>query len=501
MSRIEYRFATPASVFRPAFDVRSRLPRIVAPAVSWRRRLQIRLLVTDALVVALSMAVSATVATDVSAVTEVFVDPRGLIAAIVGVGWLATLAVFRTRSTPLLGVGTREYKRILNASVLYFGMVAIVFILVPVADPRALFAVALPAGTVSLLASRWSWRRWLNHQRRYGNYLSRAIVVGDRADVSYVAQELERTSSAAYSVVGAAVFDGDEQPVSGLIATVPIVAHPDKVAEAVGRLDADSVIVASTNKDDVDYIRDLSWKLETRGISLVVAPRLTNVAGSRIQFRAVDALPLLQVDLASYDGWRYVMKRSFDILMSAAALLVLAPIMLIIAIFVRLDSEGPALFRQERVGKDGQTFTMLKFRSMVHNADDDIDRLLEQNDCSGVLFKMRSDPRVTRVGHFLRAHSLDELPQFLNVLRGDMSVVGPRPSLQREVQNYERHVRRRMNIRPGITGLWQVNGRSDLDWEESVRLDLYYVENWTLCTDLSLIWRTVRVLFRPVGAY
>lgn len=195
------------------------------------------------------------------------------------------------------------------------------------------------------------------------------------------------------------------------------------------------------------------------------------------------------------------MKRSFDILMSAAALLVLAPIMLIIAIFVRLDSEGPALFRQERVGKDGQTFTMLKFRSMVHNADDDIDRLLEQNDCSGVLFKMRSDPRVTRVGHFLRAHSLDELPQFLNVLRGDMSVVGPRPSLQREVQNYERHVRRRMNIRPGITGLWQVNGRSDLDWEESVRLDLYYVENWTLCTDLSLIWRTVRVLFRPVGAY
>lgn len=501
MSRIEYRFATPASVFRPAFDVGSGIARVVAPAVSWTRRLKFRLLVTDGLVVALAMAVAVTVATGASFGAAATAEPQTVMSAIVGAGWLFALAIFRTRSTPLLGVGTREYKRVLNASVLYFGIVAIVFVLMPVAEPRTMFLVALPAGTAGLLASRWSWRRWLNHQRHFGNYLSRAIVVGDRVDVAYVARELERTSSAAFSVVGAAVFDDAELPVSGLTHTVPIVAHPDRVAEAVGRLDADSVIVASTSRDDVDYIRDLSWKLEAQGTSLVVAPRLTNVAGSRIQYRAVDGLPLLHVDLARYEGVRFVMKRAFDVAVSALALLLLVPFMLVIAVAVRLDSDGPALFRQERVGKDGSTFSMLKFRSMVHTAEQDLESLLEQSEGAGVLFKLKNDPRVTRVGAFLRAHSLDELPQFINVLRGEMSIVGPRPPLQREVQKYEQHVHRRLYIRPGITGMWQVNGRSDLDWEESVRLDLYYVENWTLYTDLSIVWRTFRVLFRPVGAY
>ncbi|WP_166980278.1 sugar transferase [Paramicrobacterium fandaimingii] len=501
MSRIDARFTAPASVFRPAFDVGSEIARAVAPAVSWTRRLKIRLLVTDALVIALAMAVAVAVATEASFSAAALVESRVAGPVLMSVGWLLALAAFRTRSTPLLGIGTREYKRVLNASVMYFGAAATAFVLVPVAPPRAMFLVALPAGTVGLLASRWSWRRWLNHQRTYGNYLSRTIVVGDRADVSYVARELERSSSAAFSVVGAAVFDDAEVPVSGLSGTVPIVSHPDRVADAVGRLDADSVIVASTSRDNTDYMRDLSWKLEAQGTSLVVAPRLTNVAGSRIQFRPVDGLPLLHVDLARYAGVRFVMKRAFDIVVSAGAVAVLAPVMLVIALAVRMDSAGPAFFKQERVGKDGQTFSMLKFRSMVNTAEEDLENLLAHSEGNGVLFKLKQDPRVTRVGAFLRAHSLDELPQFINVLRGEMSVVGPRPPLQREVQKYERHVHRRLYIRPGITGMWQVNGRSDLDWDESVRLDLYYVENWTLYTDLSIVWRTIRVLFRPVGAY
>ncbi|MCW4458877.1 sugar transferase [Microbacterium sp. MPKO10] len=499
MSRIDARLASPTSVFRPTFDVRSEFTRAVAPAVSWTRRLKIRLLVTDTLVLAIAMA--AAVATEAGIGTAQLVE-RGITGpALMLVGWILVLAAFRTRSTPLLGIGTREYKRVLYASVMYFGAVATGFVLVSGTAPRTMFVIALPAGTAGLLVTRWSWRRWLNRQRMHGNYLSRAIVIGDHGDVSYVARELERTSSAAFNVVGAAVFDDPESPVSGLSRTVPIVAHPDRVADAVGRLEADSVIVASTSRDDTEFMRDLSWKLEAQGTSLVVAPRLTNVAGGRIQFRAVDGLPLLHVDPARYAGARFIMKRAFDIAVSALALAVLAPVMLAIVLAVRLDSPGSAFFRQERVGKDGRTFSMLKFRSMVSTAEDDLETLLPQSEGNGVLFKLKNDPRVTRVGAFLRAHSLDELPQFINVLRGEMSVVGPRPPLQREVQKYETHVHRRLYIRPGITGMWQVNGRSDLDWDESVRLDLYYVENWTLYTDLSIVWRTIRVLFRPVGAY
>jgi exopolysaccharide biosynthesis polyprenyl glycosylphosphotransferase len=196
-----------------------------------------------------------------------------------------------------------------------------------------------------------------------------------------------------------------------------------------------------------------------------------------------------------------VLKRAFDFFVSGIALLILSPLFLVIALFVKLDDRGPALFSQERVGRNGETFRMYKFRSMVVDAEARLAKLQAKSDGNGLLFKMKNDPRVTRIGHILRKYSLDELPQLFNVFLGDMSLVGPRPPLPAEVEGYENHVHRRLYIKPGLTGMWQVNGRSDLSWEESVRLDLYYVENWSLTGDLVIMWRTVKVLTHPVGAY
>ena len=217
--------------------------------------------------------------------------------------------------------------------------------------------------------------------------------------------------------------------------------------------------------------------------------------------RPVEGLPLMHVELPNFEGGKHHLKRAADVVAASAALLVLAPTLLVIAVMVRLDSDGPVLFRQERVGKSGRTFTMLKFRSMVQTAERDLVALREQNEGSGVLFKLKNDPRITNIGRFLRKYSIDELPQLWNILVGDMSVVGPRPPLLSEVNEYENHVHRRLYVKPGLTGLWQVNGRSDLSWEESVRLDLYYVENWSLTGDLVIIWRTVKVVIKPLGAY
>jgi exopolysaccharide biosynthesis polyprenyl glycosylphosphotransferase len=210
----------------------------------------------------------------------------------------------------------------------------------------------------------------------------------------------------------------------------------------------------------------------------------------------------MHVELPQYEGGKHVLKRAFDIAASGAALLFLMPLMVIIGLLVRRGSPGPILFRQERVGRCGTPFYMLKFRSMVQNAEDDIASLLDQNQgAGGVLFKMKNDPRVTKVGQFLRTYSLDELPQLWNIFVGEMSLVGPRPPLRSEVANYEDRVHRRLYIKPGLTGMWQVNGRSDLDWDESVRLDLYYVENWSLAGDIMIMLRTVKVLLRADGAY
>jgi exopolysaccharide biosynthesis polyprenyl glycosylphosphotransferase len=246
-------------------------------------------------------------------------------------------------------------------------------------------------------------------------------------------------------------------------------------------------------------LRRLAWRLEKTHTELVVAPALMEVAGPRTTIRPAAGLPLLHVEHPQLAGARQLVKNVFDRVVAGLLLVLIAPLLLGLALAVRVSSPGPALFRQTRVGRDGRLFTIVKFRTMRQDAERMKVELV--SDADGVLFKVRDDPRVTALGALMRRHSLDELPQLINVLFGHMSLVGPRPPLPEEVAQYGDDVRRRLLVRPGLTGLWQVSGRSDLSWEESVRLDLRYVENWSLMLDLQILWKTWSAVARGQGAY
>ena len=283
---------------------------------------------------------------------------------------------------------------------------------------------------------------------------------------------------------------------------MPIVGTLSGVFGAIATCNVDTVAVTASPAITPRALRRLPWELEGSGVSLLVAPGLTDVAGPRIHVRPVGTrLPLLHVEEPEFTGARKILKETQDRILAGGALLIFGPLMLALAMLIRLDSRGPALFRQVRVGQNGEEFCVFKFRSMHIDAEERLAALAGLNESDGLLFKMRDDPRVTRVGRLLRRYSLDELPQLLNVVRGDMALVGPRPPLPREVANYATDVHRRLLVKPGITGLWQVSGRSDLSWEDSVRLDLYYVENWSLALDLQILWKTAFAVVASRGAY
>lgn len=466
----------------------------------WERRYMRRLALTDtavvvaiaALVSALNAAIDGTALTLGAAVTVV----------VTVVVWSLSLRLGHTRAMSIVGSGATEYKRVVHATGFAFGILAILFILFEWQGVRILVAIALPLGLLALLLDRWLWRKWLLAQRRFGHFASRAIVTGSVEDIEYVIRTLDDGGALGYVVIGAApsdagaqgaiVVNGHSYPVIGPMDTVPVHAR---------ELGADSIIVASRPNDEPDYVKRLSWELEGTAAELILSSRLTDVAGPRISLRQVEGLPLIHVKIPQFEGGTHSLKRAMDVALASVALIPVALLAPFIALAIKLDSKGPVFFQQTRIGRDGREFGMIKFRTMHVDAEARLAELQAHNEGAGVLFKMKNDPRVTRVGAILRKFSLDELPQFVNVLKGDMSVVGPRPPLPREVTAYDGTVFRRLYIKPGITGLWQVSGRSDLSWEESVRLDLRYVENWSITGDLMIMWRTARVMVRPKGAY
>ncbi|WP_243400029.1 sugar transferase [Arthrobacter glacialis] len=468
-------------------------------ALPWARKYRIKLRITDTILVVLCVFLSS------DAIAESLdIASERLLQANIGVAsvWLLTLWLWRTRDPRLVGVGPGEYKKMISASTAAFGWLAVLFLLYGAHRMSVAFLITMPVGTIALLIGRWGWRRWLTRQRAYGHYLSRVIVLGDREDVTYVVEQIHKKSGAAYEVVGVALEDpGADRSMNVGQNRIPIVASLDNICDAVIEHNADAVIVAGQVTRGGSYLRELGWKLEESATELVVALALTNVAGPRIQMRPVEGLPLMHVDLPQFTGYKHLLKRSLDIVASAMALLLLSPILVVLAIMIRKDSPGPVIFRQDRVGRDGGIFEMYKFRSMVANAEEVLATLADQNEGSGPLFKIHNDPRITKVGAWMRRYSLDELPQLMNVLKGQMSLVGPRPPLSTEVENYDGHTYRRLYIKPGITGLWQVSGRSDLSWKESVRMDLYYVENWSMTGDFMIMWRTLHVMRDHVGAY
>ena len=476
----------------------------VASGARWAGSYRARLRVTDAGVIVAAV-VAAYFSRFGSEAFDSLATPAGArfasMALLVALAWSAGLASFRTRDLRIIGVGAGEYKRVAHASTTVFGLLAIFFLVFQADTARWFFVLAFPAGFFGLLLSRWLWRRWLFAKQRAGHALSRVIVVGKRADVENVVKQIRASSGAAYSVVGAVVEEEDQVAPTGVFEEFLVLSGMERAAEFARTLSVDGVVVAGHPSGGSDYIHDLAWQLEGATADLILATSLANVAGPRIHYRPVEGLPLLHVEIPQFDGGKHVAKRGMDIAIAGTALLVLSPVFALIALLIKLDSEGPAFFVQERVGRGGQLFRILKFRSMNAAAPTQLANLVANSEGNGVLFKMKNDPRVTRLGRTLRKYSLDELPQLWNVLVGDMSLVGPRPPLASEVSTYEDHVHRRLYIKPGLTGMWQVNGRSNLSWEDSVRLDLYYVENWSLAGDLIILWRTVKVVAAPVGAY
>ncbi len=426
-----------------------------------------------------------------------------LIGGAIAVAWFLGLGGYRSRDLRIIGSGPVEYRKVVSATTTVFGVVAIILLLLKVDVARGFFLLAFPLGLLGLVLGRWLARRALRQLRRMGIGTNATVVVGRRTEVQQVLTAIARDPASAFRPVGVVLgrsAASREVTVPGKRA-VPVLGTLDAIGETIRRHRVDTVIIAGQPRGGGDFIRTVGWELERTDAELMIASRLTDIAGPRIHFRPAEGLPLMHVELPNYEGGKHVVKRVFDIVVSAAALVALAPLFAALAIIIKRHDGGPVFFRQERVGRNGRTFPMFKFRSMVLDAEARLAALQEQNEGSGVLFKLRDDPRVTAPGRVLRRYSLDELPQLWNVLVGDMSLVGPRPPLLSEVEQYEDHVLRRLYIKPGLTGMWQINGRSDLSWQDSVRLDLYYVENWSLTGDLLILWRTVRIILRPTGAY
>ncbi len=414
------------------------------------------------------------------------------------VAWTAFLLVTRAYDGRFLGVGGDEYRRVIRASVYFWGLVAVACYMTKFQFSRLAMGLAFLLGTGLLLVGRWSARKMLHRARaRSSRWSHRVLAVGGSQEVDALVAELEREPYAGLKVVGACMPAGD----AAEGCRVPVVGSLTSVPEAVARLGVDTVAVTASRGLTSGVLKRLGWDLEGAGVDLVVAPALTDVAGPRVHVRPVSGLQLLYVEQPEFTGPTRVMKEAFDRASAAAALAVISPLLLTIALAIRLTSAGPVIFRQVRVGRDGEMFTVFKFRTMVLDAERRLGELWHRNESNEVLFKLREDPRVTAVGRVLRRFSLDELPQLVNVLLGTMSLVGPRPALPSETEQYGRATSRRLLVKPGITGLWQVSGRSDLSWEDSVRLDLYYVENWSFAGDIQILWKTLHAVVSSRGAY
>ncbi|MGO1320700.1 MAG: sugar transferase [Galactobacter sp.] len=462
----------------------------------WSDAVRRRLYITDSLVVVTAVALG-WIMQQLTATTDRATLRDAMLLALL---WLVLLAGTRTRGTDVLGAGSTEYRRILQATCLAFGAVAIARLIMGWEGNRTLLLTAFVMGLAELLVGRWSWRTWLLGRRVAGQCLARSLVVGCREDVERFVLALDGTTTHQYQVVAVTVTDsGRHAPVD--VAGHRVVGTAASVAKTATQIGADTIIVVGENPANPSFVRDLYCQLEGSPARLVLAHRAAEVLGDKAQLHPVRGLPLLTMDIPTYRGGQLVYKRALDILCSSLALLVIAVMTPVIALLIKLDSRGPVFFSQRRVGRDGTYFTMYKFRTMVTTAEADLGALKESNEGAGPLFKLKSDPRVTRMGRVLRRLSLDELPQFWNVLKGDMSVVGPRPPLPDEATTYDGQEARRLYMKPGITGLWQVSGRSDLSWEDSVALDLNYVEHWSVAKDLQIMWRTGRAMIRPQGAY
>ncbi|MDH3009314.1 sugar transferase [Gordonia alkanivorans] len=474
---------------------------------SWIHTYLVRVAWSDALVIVLAISVAQWVrfgADNALTPNGASRTPAVVVSLLLGVSWLLALRACQTLDRRVVGSGSQEYSRLVSASLAVFGVLAIVDLLFRLNIARGFLALAFPIGTVGLLFSRWMWRRRLSRQRANLQNLEHVLVIGNPGSAVALIERLSAQPELGYQVVGLCLparSGGATTQVNVNGSQIPVFGTFDDVCSSVERSGATTVAVTSAEALGHRAMQALSWDLEGLDVDMVVSPGVTDVAGPRMMVRPVAGLPLLHIDKPRYEGANKFLKALVDRFGAATILTAITPLLVAIAIAIKIDSRGPIFYRATRVGLNNVPFKMWKFRSMVPDADSMRDTLRAHNEGNGVLFKIRDDPRVTRVGSLLRRYSLDELPQLFNVLGGTMSLVGPRPPLQEEVERYDGRVARRMLVKPGMTGLWQVSGRSDLSWEESVRLDLSYVENWSIMQDALILWKTLYAVVRKDGAY
>lgn len=414
--------------------------------------------------------------------------------------WMLANVTTGTYSKSRLGAGTSEYARILGSGALTAGLVGIGCYLTNFDLARGFFALLFVLGIPLLLVWRWAARRVVQRARRRGHLMSRVIVSGSPGHVDEVCQAIRRDRWMGYHIIGALL--PSSQPVLATPGGTPVCGVTTDAATVVLEEEADVIVFTEGAFPSAAEFRRTAWELEGLPVQMVVVPSLSDISAGRMAMRPLGGLPLVHVEQPQSLAASRGLKRTFDLVGAGLLLVLAAPVMAIVGLAIMLEDHGPVLFRQTRVGRDGRLFDCLKFRSMCTDAEARLEALGHLNvNADGVLFKVHKDPRITRVGKLIRRFSLDELPQLLNVIKGEMSLVGPRPALPAEVSRYPMDAHRRLHVRPGLTGLWQVSGRSDLSWDDAVRLDLYYVDNWSIVQDLSIVMRTVHAVFAARGAY
>ena len=413
--------------------------------------------------------------------------------------WLVVLMANRSRDYRILGSDSAEYKRVAMSGFLVPVFFAFAALLFKVDVPRLYIAVSILLGTLVLLANRWAWRQWLSTQRNRGHYLSKVALLGPMSQIESLAQKMQKANTDGYQpAVLIPDSDAEKWENTGSAIKLPVAGLGENLTSVLSRHGCKALMVVGSHIVSDSAVKQIAWRLEGTGIDLVVASPLKDVGTHRLEVRPVAGTPVFVVQVPKFQGWKHFVKDAFDIVTGALAFVVTLPVLLVFGFFVWAHDRGPVFFRQRRVGQNGREFFMLKLRSMSVGAEKLHGQMLLEANTSpnAIMYKNPDDPRVTPIGRFIRRWSIDELPQFINVLRGEMSMVGPRPPMPSEVAGYEDDAFRRLLVKPGITGLWQVSGHNELTWEETVALDLNYVENWSVIGDILLILKTVKaVLF------
>jgi len=413
--------------------------------------------------------------------------------------WLALFKLLGLYDKRDITSASDEASSIIGANIVgTFVLLALLFLYRGFWFSRGVLLYALLICSSLMILSRYMLNYFQKELYKRGVGVRRTLIVGAGEIGQGLAYKIQAEKETGYLAVG--FLDDDPDKRSKKYHNVPVIGGTENIKQKIKEHGIDEIIVA-TSRLPQQKVLDIIMECESEGVEFKLVPGILEIIASRVSTDEIGGIPLLSIREIRLQGLNALLKRMVDILLSSAVLLVLSPVLLLVIAAIKIDSRGPIFFTQQRMGKDGKVFLLYKFRSMITGAEDLFAKVVEEKGGDLIRFKAKDDPRITRVGKILRKLSIDEVPQLMNVLKGDMSLVGPRPPVPLEVERYSEWHRKRLRVRPGITGLWQVSGRSELPFEDMVRLDIYYIENWSLWMDFRIILRTFPAVLFGSGAY